>query len=735
MAAADEDSRSGRYNYDYAEPKFDYASPTVEYASPTLPQAPEPPMAMPTPFPAYQHTAHAQFDAQQQPPPPPGGPQPGYAQPGTYAHSEVNAHYADPRTYTQYGASPGPYQQQQQQQPPMPPSGYGSYPGPHEYTRDPPKEQPQHEYVRGPPKEHPHYATPSPFQYMDPPDDKGGAGAVRPPPSPGVGHARTHSFGGPPPPPSTGYHPGSAAPPPHAMPAQSAPYGGASVYAYAQPTQPSAQVEPGRGRDTRRPSVSYAQPTPQPPQQQQHQIVSPDYAKPGQYQYAQPDGRINYKYKDSKKEETKEKKSSKHEKKGSEGQMNVIEIQPGGGALGAPPSPGLGPRMHRLSVSGGVVPYGAGGVVPPGSPLLEAYRGTYQSISPMPSPIMLPSAVDDDIDSLDELTPLSRHGGSSSSDDDQSDSDDDDRRRARPRRAKNEKTRETRIEKVKDKHLDHSRDHHRDRERSRNREAVDKEREKEKKRHDEDKDSKMKKRVKFYDPEEHARALADALRHRQIESETLIAILPRLSHEQILQLRGEYKKHARVQGKGINIAKHLKMKLSSGAFGKVCYATALGKWESEAYWANFWYQSNTSRRELLIESLMGRTNAEMREIKAAFSDKRYGDSLEKCMRAELKADKFRTAVLLAVEEKRWDDSPYVYADDVAKDVRRLHDALVAREGGETAMIQVVVTRNDTHMREVLKVYEKTYRRNFAKEMLKKSTNLVVSVANPLTYAT
>ena len=295
--------------------------------------------------------------------------------------------------------------------------------------------------------------------------------------------------------------------------------------------------------------------------------------------------------------------------------------------------------------------------------MLEAYHGTYQSISPMPSPMALPASMDD---GLDELSPLSGSGPGS-------DSDSGDRRRRRHQQ----------------------------------------------------------KRVKFYDPEDDAKELSEALRHRTVDAAPLIEVLPALTHEQMLELRTEYKKHAKMQGKGINIAKHIKMKCGNTAFGTACYATALGQWESEAYWANFWYQKHTSKRELLIESLMGRTNAEIREIKDAFSDKRYNDSLERCMKAELKADKFRTAVLLVLEEKRMEESKYLRADLVREDVRQLHESLRSKTGGETAMIEIIVTRSDTHLREVLRVFEKTYGKNFAKEMLRKSTNLVVSL--PPTY--
>ena len=171
------------------------------------------------------------------------------------------------------------------------------------------------------------------------------------------------------------------------------------------------------------------------------------------------------------------------------------------------------------------------------------------------------------------------------------------------------------------------------------------------------------------------------------------------------------------------------MKLT-GNLGKVAYATALGRWESEAHWANFWYQSNTSRRELLIESLMGRTNSEIMKIKDAFSDPRYNNSLEKCMQTELKKDKFRNAVLLALEEKRMSESDKLSIELVRRDAQDLYRALTAKEGGETAMINIIVVRSDKHLAEVLRVFEGQYRKNFAREMIQKSRNLVVRWSLP-----
>jgi hypothetical protein len=336
----------------------------------------------------------------------------------------------------------------------------------------------------------------------------------------------------------------------------------------------------------------------------------------------------------------------------------VVEVHPGGGSLHAPASPGLG--VHRLSISAGAA---AGALslaapgqhslshgAPPGSPLLEAYHGTYQSISPMPSPMMLPSKYDSE---LSDIEPLDSDAES----------------------------------------------------------------------HKPLKSVLKKKQVIIYDPEPDALAIAQALNHHTPRVEPIVSILSRLSDDHVMALRMEYKKHIKVGGKGINIAKHIKLKIP-GNLGKVAYATALGRWESEAHWANFWYQSGSSRRELLIESLMGRTNAEIRAVKEAFSDKRYNDSLEKCMQTELKKDKFRYAVLLALEERK-SELQTVSKTAARRDAEDLYKALMSKEGGETAMIDIIVVRSDNHLREVLKDFELRYKKNFAKAMIEKSRNLVV----------
>lgn len=238
-------------------------------------------------------------------------------------------------------------------------------------------------------------------------------------------------------------------------------------------------------------------------------------------------------------------------------------------------------------------------------------------------------------------------------------------------------------------------------------------------------ESKAKKRVKLYDSEGDADKIAKALNRQEANPDPLIDILPEVTHDQLLALRKEYKNLVKMGGKGVSLSKHIKA-TTTGNFGKACFVTSLGRWESESYWANFWYQSHSSSRELLIEALMGRSNADIREIKDSFSDKRYDDNLAKCMEKELKPDKFLMAVLLALEAHRQEETDIWPVEYRNKDIETLRKAILSREGGETAIIEIVVRRSDKHLRDVLKSYQKAYHSNFAKDALKKSNNLVVS---------
>ncbi|KAI1610248.1 hypothetical protein EDD36DRAFT_319577 [Exophiala viscosa] len=375
-----------------------------------------------------------------------------------------------------------------------------------------------------------------------------------------------------------------------------------------------------------------------------------------------------------------------------------------GGGLGAT----LGVAGHAAQTAGGK---------PPASPLLEAYKGTYQSISPMPSALVLADHNDDS-----DLSDL------------ELDLDDDPnadlRRKIRKLEMEKEKyakdqrrsvnltpietrpRRTSQLESVTETTMIEIQPGMR-RERSSSNVSI-----------LSPGGSGKKKSVTFYDPTDDAKRIAAALSgtRNAPDPRPLIQILPFLSTDDLFNLRAEYKKHAKVNGQGINIAKHIKMRVP-GNLGKAAYTTALGRWESEAYWANSWYQGGASRRELLIESLMGRSNSDIREVKNCFKDKKYNDDLEKCIRTELKADKFRMAILLALEERRMPESSPIDIKLVRSDVDSLAMALES-SGGESDMIKIIVLRSDAHLREVLRLFERTYGVSFPRQMILKSRNLV-----------
>jgi hypothetical protein len=343
-------------------------------------------------------------------------------------------------------------------------------------------------------------------------------------------------------------------------------------------------------------------------------------------------------------------------------------------------------RMDRLSVSGNrpdiatIIPGGA----PPASPLLEPYRGTWQSMRGMPSPMMHPIEVEyDDVEGLQPLSP--RHSNTS---------------------IRLGRNRSVSISQPGGRSI------------SRNRSVS--------RRRSVSPEKKAKKSVSMYEAERDATEIAQELMRSTPDFRVLTDILPVLSHDQILELHIAYKRVAKFQGRGINIAKHIKMKVP-GNLRTVAYVTALGRWESEGYWANYWYQSSSSKRELLIESLMGRKNAEIRLIKNSFKDKRYADSLSRCMDKELRADKFRSAVLMALQEDRQEENDVWPREYIEKDADTWARSLRRREGGESAMLEICVMRSDRHLRECLRMFEKREGGNFAKLALERSGNLVVSL--------
>ncbi|KAI5812830.1 hypothetical protein BZA77DRAFT_322953 [Pyronema omphalodes] len=235
-------------------------------------------------------------------------------------------------------------------------------------------------------------------------------------------------------------------------------------------------------------------------------------------------------------------------------------------------------------------------------------------------------------------------------------------------------------------------------------------------------EKKSKKPVVVYNPLPDAQRLLQELKHTftRPQTEPLIDILPTLTMQQLSALKREYKKIYN----SVNLAKHIKSVFTTSTpFGKLAFAVALGPYESEAWFANSWYQKKETRNELLIESLMGKSNIETAAIKAAFRDAKYGGSLEKAVAEELMADKFRLAVMTQLSCTKMEKDERVYLDNVARDVEKLYSLLERPSGGETEMIGIIVQRNDLALMEISLQYKQRFGRDLAKDIRKHSKNL------------
>ncbi|KAK0672563.1 hypothetical protein QBC41DRAFT_216796, partial [Cercophora samala] len=225
--------------------------------------------------------------------------------------------------------------------------------------------------------------------------------------------------------------------------------------------------------------------------------------------------------------------------------------------------------------------------------------------------------------------------------------------------------------------------------------------------------------------------LAKALKRdgRPPDIKPLIDILPTLTHDQMMELRHEYKRFVKTRGelKGVNIAKHIRSRLKDEDHDlmQVCYATALGRWESEAYWVTRWYHGDKGRNELIIESLMGRPNDEIRLIKDGFKDEKYDNSLTKCLHAELREGVLREAVMAVLKEERMEEIDEqglpLYLE--REDVKHLNHALKSGTNLQRVLISTVTQSSDRHLSEMLEIYNQNYDgANLAKDALKASGN-------------
>lgn len=226
----------------------------------------------------------------------------------------------------------------------------------------------------------------------------------------------------------------------------------------------------------------------------------------------------------------------------------------------------------------------------------------------------------------------------------------------------------------------------------------------------------------------------------------LIIVLPNLHHNEIMNLRTEYKKLVKIgpERKGVNIAKHIRARLKDddNRLMTAAYATALGMWESEGYWISLSLDMGNEAhkgQQLLIETLLGRSNIEARLIEDGFRihgnklEREHATSLESFLDPYLQQCEawFREAVKAVLSGHRMEERDHsgqplpIDMQLVEKDVDELFEAVAGERGAATTISQIVVLRSDAHLREVLTIYQRKYESDFLTDALQGTMKLRV----------
>lgn len=224
--------------------------------------------------------------------------------------------------------------------------------------------------------------------------------------------------------------------------------------------------------------------------------------------------------------------------------------------------------------------------------------------------------------------------------------------------------------------------------------------------------------------------ISKACKKKDLYDPVFLETLPRQSHEQLQHIRELYRDTfpAGKSGKGINFTKHIKATFGTKEpYAKALWYLSLGMWESEANWANTFYQDSASKNELVIEALAGRSNYEIRQIKDAFLDNKYANSLENCIYAEFPSTKFKKAVLIILEGERDPEHMEVRSSSIRRDVEIIHKIVTSkdtRNTGETELYNSILKRSDKFLKELQRQYQMSYGKRLDEAILARSNNLV-----------
>lgn len=148
---------------------------------------------------------------------------------------------------------------------------------------------------------------------------------------------------------------------------------------------------------------------------------------------------------------------------------------------------------------------------------------------------------------------------------------------------------------------------------------------------------------------------------------------------------------------------------TSGYFGETCEAIVRGPLEQDAYVLNDALKGAGTKESALNDVLLGRSNADMRAIKAEYQ-RIYRRSLEADVKGDLSM-KTETLFVMVLAANRAEDSAPVIPQQIDADVTELHRATVGVKLGadQVTVCQIFSSRSDGQLRAISHAYQQKYR--------------------------
>ncbi|KAJ3294726.1 hypothetical protein HK104_003332 [Borealophlyctis nickersoniae] len=214
---------------------------------------------------------------------------------------------------------------------------------------------------------------------------------------------------------------------------------------------------------------------------------------------------------------------------------------------------------------------------------------------------------------------------------------------------------------------------------------------------------------------------------KTLDDKVLIQILGFATPEQCHQLALAYKGYY-----GVALPEALKHSLS-GSFGKMCVALATPLPDYDAMWVHDAVSGIGTNEDILMEILVGRSNAEIKAIMHSYK-MIYGKDLEQVIGSELKHHLKKLFVVLLQAQR--DETGQIL--DVEEDVEALFQAAKSRSHKDQCVfISTLCNRSDAHLLTMFEAYhrkhgitvEELIKKEFRGDLEKSMLALVHSIQN------